>query len=47
MFSKQTEGEDDKTKFEITKNISFKSVPKYFRNKETVAFLIEKIENKT
>jgi hypothetical protein len=32
--------------YHITKNISFKSVPKKYRNKEIVAFNIETIDDK-
>ncbi len=37
---------NSKSYYHITKNISFKSVPKKYRNKEITAFNIETIENK-
>ena len=32
--------------YDVTKNISFKSVPKKYRNKEIVTFSIENVNNK-
>ncbi len=38
---------DDPNSFtEYSKSISLKNLPKYYRNKETVNYLIEKIQDK-
>jgi hypothetical protein len=33
--------------YDVTKNVNFKNIPKKYREKEIISFLVEKVQNKT